>query len=102
MKKIAIVMCSVGLTLLFGGGSVSGKTLYSKCKMCHGAKGQLRGQGVSAVIQGQPEAVTIKQLKGYRAGILNQYGRGNVMHNMVKNFNDKEIRSLAHYIAGMK
>ncbi len=98
MKKIAIAMLFAGSTLLMADGAA----LYAKCAGCHGQKGEKSALGKSAVIQGQDAAKTVEQLKGYKAGTLNQHGMGTLMKGQVASMSDADIQAVADYIAGLK
>ena len=98
MKKIAIAMLFAGSTLLMADGAA----LYAKCAGCHGQKGEKTALGKSAVIQGQDAAKTVEQLKGYKAGTLNQHGMGTLMKGQVASMSDADIQAVADYIAGLK
>jgi len=100
-KRIfAVFLIAASATLGWG---ESGASLYKKtCAGCHGKHGERPAVGVSAVIQGQNPALTIKQLKGYREGMLNQHGMGNLMNKYTKRLSDKHIRLLAEYISSLR
>jgi cytochrome c553 len=98
MKKIAIAMLFAGSTLLMADGAA----LFAKCAGCHGQKGEKPALGKSAIIQGQDAAKTVEQLKGYKAGTLNQHGMGALMNGQVKSMSDADMQAVADYIAGLK
>ncbi|HEY9190383.1 MAG TPA: c-type cytochrome [Sulfurovum sp.] len=98
MKKYAIAMLFAGSTLLMADGAA----LYAKCVGCHGANGEKAALGKSAVITGQDAAKTVEQLKGYKAGTLNQKGMGGLMKGQVASMSDEDIQAVADYIAAMK
>jgi len=98
MKKFAITMLLAGSTLLMANGAAS----YAKCKGCHGANGEKKALGKSAVITGQDVATTIKDLSAYKAGTLNKYGMGGLMKGQVSSMDEATIKAVAEYIAGMK
>jgi len=98
MKKIAIAMLFAGSTLLMADGA----SLYAKCAGCHGQKGEKAALGKSAVIQGQDAAKTEEQLKGYKAGTLDQHGMGTLMKGQVASMSDADIKAVSEYIAGLK
>ncbi|NOZ89685.1 MAG: c-type cytochrome [Epsilonproteobacteria bacterium] len=99
MKKIAISMLFAGSTLLM---AADGAALFAKCTSCHGEKAEKQALGKSAVIQGQDAAKTVEQLKGYKAGTLNQHGMGPLMKGQVASMSDDDIKAVADYIAGLK
>ena len=98
MKKIAIAMLFAGSTLLMADGAAS----YAKCAGCHGQNGEKAALGKSAIIAGQDAAKTVEDLKGYKAGTLNQHGMGGVMKGQVASMDDAAMKEVADYIAAMK
>ena len=98
MKKIAITMLFAGVTLLMADGAAT----FTKCAGCHGKNAEKQAMGKSAVIAGQDVAKTIEQLKGYKAGTLDQHGMGTVMKGSVAALSDADIKAVAEYIAGLK
>jgi cytochrome c553 len=96
----------IGITLLIASATFasakSGAAVFQMCKGCHGVRGERPALGVSAVIKGQNAALTVKQLKGYRAGALDQHGMGKLMNKYAKKLSDKEIEAVARYIAKLK
>ena len=79
-----------------------GAASFAKCAGCHGAKGEKSALNKSAVIGGQDAAKTLEQLKGYKAGTLNQHGMGGMMKAQVATFDDAAMQELADYIATLK
>ncbi len=98
MKKIAVAMLFAGSTLLMADGAA----LFAKCAGCHGQNGEKSALNKSAVITGQDAAKTVEQLKGYKAGTLNQHGMGALMKGQVASMSDEDIQAVADYIAGLK
>jgi len=98
MKKIAIAMLFAGSTLLMADGAAA----FAKCAGCHGANGEKAALNKSAIISGQDAAKTVEQLKGYKAGTLNQHGMGGMMKMQVASLDDAGIQALADYIATLK
>jgi len=98
MKKIAIAMLFAGSTLLMADGAAT----YAKCAGCHGQNGEKAALGKSAIIAGQDAAKTVEQLKGYKAGTLNQHGMGGVMKGQVASLDDAAMKEVADYIATLK
>jgi len=98
MKKLAITMLLAGSTLLMADGAAA----FAKCVGCHGANGEKAALGKSAIIKGQDAAKTIEQLKGYKAGTLNQHGMGGLMKGQVASMSDEDIKAVAEHIAAMK
>jgi len=98
MKKFAIAMLLTGSTLLMADGAA----LFTKCAGCHGQHGEKAALGKSAIIKGQDAAKTAEQLKGYKAGTLNQHGMGSLMKGQTATLTDADIQALADYIAAQK
>jgi len=100
MKKI-IISILLGLsTFIFADGA----SIYANCAGCHGVKGTTKALEKSAIIAGQDSSKTIKQLKAYRAGKLNQYGMGSLMKANAQAFSldDASIKAVANYISSLK
>ena len=91
--------------MIFAGSSLlmaDGAAIFAKCAGCHGQNGEKAALGKSAVIKGQDAAKTVEQLKGYKAGTLNQHGMGALMKGQVASLSDAQIKEVADYIAGLK
>ena len=99
MKKVVLTLMAVGAMSFL---AADGAALYKKCAGCHGAKGEKKALGKSAVIAGQDAAKTVEALKGYKAGTLNQHGMGGLMKGQVASYSDADIKAVADYIAGLK
>lgn len=80
----------------------SGASIYSKCINCHGESGQKRALGRSAIIKGQNYNKTVKQLLGYKRGILSKYGMGGLMRGQVASMSNQHIKQVAKYISKMR
>ncbi len=99
MKKIVLSIVALGaMTFL----AADGAALYKKCAGCHGAKGEKKALGKSAVIAGLDAAKVEEMLKGYKAGTLNQHGMGGLMKGQVASYSDADIKAVAEYIHGLK
>jgi cytochrome c553 len=98
MKKIAIAMLLAGSTLLMADGAAG----FANCAGCHVANCEKAALGKSAIITGQDAAKTVEQLKGYKAGTLNQHGMGGLMKGQVGSMDDAAIKAVADHIAAMK
>ena len=85
-----------------GASAKSGKEVYRLCVGCHGQHGEKPAVGVSKPIKGQKAALTIKQLKAYKAGTLDMHGMGKLMNKYAKRLNENEIKAVAAYIASMR
>jgi len=98
MKKFAITMLLAGTALLMADGAAA----YAKCVGCHGANGEKKALGKSAVITGQDAAKTVEQMNGYKAGTLNLHGMGGLMKGQVASMDDAAIKAVSDHIAAMK
>ena len=78
--------------------AADGAALFKKCASCHGVHGEKKAFGKSAVIQGTDVA---ERLAGYKAGTLNQYNFGKLMHSQVSSYSDDDIAAVAAYIKGL-
>ena len=99
MKKVVLTLMAVGAMSFL---AADGAALYKKCAGCHGAKGEKKALGKSAVIAGQDAAGTAKALEGYKAGTLNTHGMGGLMKGQVASYSDADIKAVSDYIAGLK
>jgi len=98
MKKVAIGLLFATSTLLMADGAA----LYKKCAGCHGANGQTKALGKSAVIAGLDAAAVATDLEGYKAGTTNKNGMGGVMKGQVASYTPEQIKEVSAYIAAMK
>ncbi len=99
MKKISLALLLVGATSFL---VADGAALYKKCAGCHGAKGEKKALGKSAVISGLGADKIIEDLKGYKAGTLNLHGMGGLMKGQTAALSDDDIKALGEYIATFK
>ncbi len=99
MKKVTLALMLAGAASLV---MADGAALYKKCAGCHGAKGEKKALGKSAVIGGMDVATLVEDLKEYRAGKRNAHGMGMMMKSQVKSLSDADIQALAEYIHGLK
>lgn len=99
MKKVTLALMLAGAASLV---MADGAALFKKCAGCHGAKGEKHALGKSAVIAGMDVATLEKDIKGYKAGTLNQHGMGMLMKGQVAGLSDAQIKELAEYIHGLK
>jgi len=99
MKKMTLALMLAGAASLV---MADGATLFKKCAGCHGAKGEKKALGKSAVIGGMAVADLEAAIKGYQAGKLNKAGMGMLMKGQVAGLNDAQIKELAEYIHGLK
>ncbi|MEA3522756.1 MAG: c-type cytochrome [Campylobacterota bacterium] len=94
MKKIALTLLVASVGLM----AADGAALYKKCAACHGAKGEKKALGKSAVITGVDTAA---DLAAYKAGTLNKKGMGALMKGQVASYSDADIAAVAAYIKGL-
>ena len=94
MKKIVLSLLVTGVALMASDGAA----LYKKCAACHGAKGEKKALGKSAVITGID---TLADLKGYKAGTVNKAGMGALMKGQVASYSDADMAAVADYIKGL-
>ncbi|MFC3847961.1 c-type cytochrome [Helicobacter baculiformis] len=99
MKKVVFLGAFVGLSLL---GAADPATLIKKCAGCHGPSMDRKAFGKGHVVNTLDSAQIKEDLMGYKAGSLNRYGSGVVMHSQAKNLSDAEIEALAKYIPTLK
>jgi len=99
MKKVTLALMLAGAASLV---MADGAALFKKCAGCHGAHGEKKALGKSAVIAGLPVQTLEDDLKGYKAGTLNKHGMGMLMKGQVAGLNDAQIKELAEYIHGLK
>jgi cytochrome c553 len=76
-----------------------GAALYAKCAGCHGADGKTKALGKSAPIAGMAVEKTVEDLKGYKAGTLNQHGMGGLMKGQAANMSEEDMKAVAEYIS---
>ncbi len=99
MKKVTLALMLAGAASLV---MADGAALYKKCAGCHGAKGEKKALGKSAVIGGMDVATLVEDLKQYKAGKRNAHGMGMMMKSQVQSLSDADIQALAEYIHGLK
>ena len=100
MKKVTLALMLAGAASLVM--AADGAALYKKCAGCHGAKGEKKALGKSAVIGGMDVATLVKDLKEYKAGKRNVHGMGMMMKSQVQSLSDADIQAVAEYIHGLK
>ena len=99
MKKVTLALMLAGAASLV---MADGAALFKKCAGCHGAKGEKKALGKSAVIGGMDVATLVEDLKEYKAGKRNAHGMGMMMKSQVASLSDADIQALAEYIHGLK
>ncbi len=90
MKTLLMIL---GITAILG--AADGAALYKKCAACHGAHGEKKALGKSAVIKGID---TLADLKGYKAGTTNKAGMGALMKGQVASYSDADLEAVATFI----
>jgi len=98
MKKIALALLVTGVSLM----AADGAALFKKCAACHGAHGEKKALGKSAVIGGTDTATIEADLKGYKAGTTNKKGMGALMKGQVASYSDADIAAVSAYISEME
>jgi len=99
MKKVVLTVLALGAMSFL---AADGAAAYKKCAGCHGAKGEKKALGKSAVIAGWDVAKTEEALKGYKAGTRNVNGMGGLMKGQVASMDDAAIKAVSEYIHGLK
>jgi len=75
-----------------------GAQLYTKCMPCHGVNAEKSAYGVTEIINTW-DSVSLKDtLMEYKAGTLDEYGYGELMHSQTVTYTDEEINLVADYI----
>lgn len=75
---------------------------YSKCKGCHGAKGEKAALGKSAIIGGQDKATLVASMQAYKAGTRNISGMGSLMKGQMASVSEADIEVIAEYLSSVK
>ncbi len=99
MKKVTLALMLAGAATLV---MADGAAIFKKCAGCHGAKGEKKALGKSAVIGGMDVATLVNDLKEYKAGKRNAHGMGMMMKSQVQSLSDADIQAVAEYIHGLK
>lgn len=101
MKRFLVALSVTG-ALMFGSSlyvfAEDGASLYKACQGCHGAQGEKQPMGVGSPIKGQKADEVITKLKGYKDGTYGNEKKA-IMVNIIKRFNDDQIKMLADHIA---
>jgi cytochrome c553 len=76
-------------------------TFNTKCASCHGTDASKSALGKSKIVSNMSKDEITNALKGYKAGT---YGASmkSLMQGQVSKFNEKELESIAKYIATQK
>jgi len=98
INKVLLGLAVVGsLTAAMAGGADE----YKKCSACHGATGEKKALGKSAVIKGWEATKTVAALKGYKDGTYGGPMKG-LMKGQVASLNDAQIEAIAKYLEAQK
>ncbi len=95
LTKILLGLAVLGATSLV---AADGVALYKKCVGCHGASGERKALGRSAVIKGWEIKKTVAALKGYKDGTYGGPMKG-VMKGQVASMDDKQMEAIAQFLA---
>jgi len=98
MKNLTKVILGLGVVAVVNLSAADGKSLFNKCMGCHGANGEKKALGKSAVIKGWSEEKVIEALNGYKNGTYGGAMKG-VMKGQVMALKDEDIKALATYIS---
>jgi cytochrome c553 len=96
MKKIVLLGMFLAVSSLI---AKDGASLYKACASCHGAKGEKKALGKSAVIKGWSASKVEKSLKGYKAGKGGPM-KG-VMKGQVTRLSGADIKAVSKYISSL-
>jgi len=98
INKVLLGLTVVGsLTVAMAGGA----DVYKKCSACHGASGEKKALGKSAVIKGWEASKTVAALKGYKDGTYGGPMKA-LMKGQVASLNDTQIEAVAKFIEEQK
>ena len=101
MKTINKVLLGLAVVGSLTVAAADGAKLYKSCGACHGASGEKKALGKSAVIKGWDATKTIEALNGYKAGTYGGAMKG-LMKGQVKALDNAQIEALAKYIESKK
>lgn len=100
MKKLILIALFSAVGLF----AADGAALYKTCIACHGANGDKipPGSKATVTINSLPKETIVDNLKGYKAGTLNQYNLGAQMKIYTAKLSDADMAALADYIVSLK
>jgi len=101
MKTIQKVLLGLTVVGSLTVAAADGEALYKKCAGCHGASGEKKALGKSAVIKGWEATKTVAALKGYKDGSYGGAMKG-LMKGQVASFDDAQIESIAKFLEAQK
>lgn len=109
IADIAAYFSQNTVTVEASAGSAAGRKLYvagnrytkiPACASCHGPNAAGNGPGKIPRLAGQKIDYTVKQLQDFRTGARSN-DRNSIMQNLASRLTDKEINSVAAYLAAM-
>jgi len=98
MNKFTKIVLGVAVLASTSLMAMDGAVLYKKCAGCHGANGEKKALGKSAIIKGWAVDQTVAALKGYKAGTYGGAMKG-VMKGQVSTMSDEQMNAIATYLA---
>ena len=101
-ESVAAAATSVATAVTAITESAAGAEVYKKCTGCHGADGQTKALGKSAVIAGESKDDLVTKISEYKAGTRDVAGMGNLMKGQVASLSDEDIQAVAQYISTLK
>ncbi|BCD45999.1 c-type cytochrome [Helicobacter suis] len=99
MKKCLLLGFVLGFSFL---GAADPSTLVKRCAGCHGPAMDKKAFGKGHVVNTLDSATIKEDLSGYKAGTLNRYGAGGVMHAQAQSLSDEDIDALSKFIPTLK
>ena len=77
---------------------VSATSLFDRCGVCHGAKGQKQSLNLTTAIAGMNKNDVVDILKEYKAGSRDKYGFGKMMKGQASKLSIDDMKELGRYI----
>ena len=101
MKTIQKTLLSLIILGSLSIAMANGADTYKKCSSCHGAQGERKALGKSAVIKGWNTEKLVTALKGYKDGTYGGPMKG-LMKAQVSALDDTKIQDVAEFIAAQQ
>jgi len=101
MKTIQKVLLGLAVVGSLTAAMADGAALYKKCSACHGASGEKKALGKSAVIKGWEATKIVAALKGYKDGTYGGPMKG-LMKGQVTSLDDAQIEDIAKFLEAQK
>lgn len=98
MKKAIFISLLIALVSVCYAAGMDGKSVFAKCQGCHGANGEKKALGTSAVIKGMPAAEVEKKLNAFKTGKFTD-SKANIMQKQAASLSGPEIKAVADYIS---